>query len=225
MKNLKLIIVFSFITMTIVSCRNTERERQYASVDAYKDYVDSITKVDMADISANWSRIEATAGKKKNEAETQLRSISDDDKLKNKYEEKMYSATEKYNDFRQNALSEIQNSEAENATRNLRNALFQNENITNDRNFYWVNKDNILSVYDHFVTTVSNNKESYSREEWHEIKMLYDALDNRKNTVEKEGLTAADNRKIAALKLKFGPMYQINKMDAKMEENKARKNK
>lgn len=225
MKNLKLMIVFSLITLTIVSCRNTERERQYASVDAYKDYVDSITKLKLADVSAHWNEIEATAGKRKNEAEAKLRSISDDDKLKEKYQEKIYSATEKYNDFRQNTLSEIKRLEAENATKNLRSTLFQNQTITNDRDFYWVNKDNIANVYDHFVTTVSNNKDSYSREEWHEIKMLYEALDNRKNTVENEGLTAADKRKIAGLKMKFAPMYQINKTEAKMKENKEHKNK
>jgi hypothetical protein len=52
---------------------------------------------------------------------------------------------------------------------------------------------------------------------------LYEALDSRKNTVEKEGLTAEDNRKIAGLKIKFAPMYTVNRMGAKAEENKEAK--
>ena len=45
----------------------------------------------------------------------------------------------------------------------------------------------------------------------------------RKNTFEKEGLTAEDNRKIAALKLRFAPMYTVNRMGAKSEEMKEAK--
>jgi hypothetical protein len=47
---------------------------------------------------------------------------------------------------------------------------------------------------------------------------MYEALDSRKNTVEKEGLTADDNKKIAGLKLKFAPMYTLNRMGAKTDE-------
>lgn len=224
MKNLKSMIMLIAMAIAVVSCKNTEEKQQHRSVDAYKDYVDSISRVSMSDLSGQWDEIEATVERRKNEAEAQLRSLSDDDKMKEKYQENIYSTTEKYNDFRQNALSEIQRLKTENATNDLRNALFPNETITNDRDFNWVSKENVLNVYDHFVTTVSNNKDTYSREEWHEIKMLYEALDNRKNTLEKEGLPAADNRKIAALKLKFGPMYQINKTEAKIKENKEQKN-
>jgi hypothetical protein len=67
------------------------------------------------------------------------------------------------------------------------------------------------------------NKDSYSREDWDEIKLMYEALDSRKNTVEKEGLTGEDNRKIAGLKLKFAPMYTLNRMGAKSEETAAAK--
>jgi len=73
------------------------------------------------------------------------------------------------------------------------------------------------------VHTVEDNKDSYSREDWDEIKMMYEALDSRKNTVEKEGLSSEGNRKIAGLKLKFAPMYTVNRMGAKSEEMDAAK--
>jgi hypothetical protein len=43
---------------------------------------------------------------------------------------------------------------------------------------------------------VQANKDKYSREDWDEIKLMYEALDSRKNTVEKEGLSSEDNRKL-----------------------------
>lgn len=224
MKNLKLIIGPFLVIFTIMACRNTENEQRYESVDAYESYVDSISNVGMQDVSDRWDEIENTVRQRRNEAESQLRSIEDQNELKNRYEQKIYSTTERYDDFRRNVLEERERTQATNATQNLRNSLFKNANVGDNRNFDWVNKDNILATYDHFVTTVTNNKDNYTRAEWDEIKMLYEALDTRKNTVENEGLSAEDNRKIAALKVKFSPMYHVNRLDAKTEENKESKN-
>jgi hypothetical protein len=41
--------------------------------------------------------------------------------------------------------------------------LFGEEKMAN-MNFSWVNKDNILGIYQNFVNTVDNNKDAYSRE-------------------------------------------------------------
>ena len=109
--------------------------------------------------------------------------------------------------------------DAKNAQLTRNKELFGSQFIYDDMKFEWVNKDNILAVYDQFVTTVQKNKDTYSREDWDEIKLLYEALDSRKNTVEKQGLTSKDNMKIAGLKLKFAPMYTVNRMGAKSEEN------
>ena len=105
----------------------------------------------------------------------------------------------------------------------MRNALFGEGKVGNDMNFDWVNAENIHSVYQQFVHTVEDNKDSYTREDWDEIKLMYEALDSRKNTVEKEGLSSEDNRKIAGLKMKFAPMYTLNRMGAKSAEMKEAK--
>ena len=112
---------------------------------------------------------------------------------------------------------------AANPKQQMRNALFGEGKIGDDMNFGWVNAANIHSVYQQFVHTVENNKDKYSREDWDEVKAMYEALDSRKNTVEKEGLSSEDNRKIAGLKIKFAPMYTLNRMGAKSEEMKKAK--
>ncbi len=224
MKNLNSIIVLVLLITTIISCRNTEKEQRYDSVEAYSDYVDSISNVGMRNLSDSWDEIDANVRERRAEAENNLRSVHDDDRVVDEYRQKINSTSEKYDDFRNRVLEERDRTEATNSRQALRSSLFRDANVGDDMNFNWVNKDNILSTYDHFVTTVSNNKDHYSREEWDEIKMLYEALDSRKNTVEDQGLTPEDNRKIAALKVKFAPMFTINRAGAKADENQDNKN-
>jgi hypothetical protein len=58
--------------------------------------------------------------------------------------------------------------------------------------------------------------DKYSREDWDEIKLMYEALDSRKNTVEKKDflLKTIEN---CWSKIKFA-MYTVNRMGAKSEE-------
>jgi hypothetical protein len=68
------------------------------------------------------------------------------------------------------------------------------------------------------VHTAEDNKDNYTREDWDEVKLMYEALDSRKNTVEKEGLSSKDNLKIAGLKIKFAAMAKVNRVGAKGDE-------
>jgi hypothetical protein len=136
--------------------------------------------------------------------------------------EKINASKVKYEEFKKE-MTTVLAPPAPSPKQQLRNALFGEGKIGDDMSFSWVNAQNIHSVYQQFVHTVEDNKDSYSREDWDEIKLLYEALDSRKNTVEKEGLTSEDNRKIAGLKMKFAPMYTVNRMGAKSEENREAK--
>ena len=105
----------------------------------------------------------------------------------------------------------------------LRDRLFGAGKIGSDMSFNWVNKDNILSVYDNFFESYKQNKSDFTREDYDEIKLMFEALDARKNTVEKEGLSGEDNRKIASIKFKFSPMFKTNRVGAKSRENQEAK--
>jgi hypothetical protein len=125
----------------------------------------------------------------------------------------------KYEDYKVEVTAEKDRMNRENATLNIRKTLLGDSYTGGDLTFDWVNKSNILSVYDNLVNTVEKNKDSYSREDWDEIKLIYEALDTRKNTVENEGLTSSDNLKIAGLKIKFAAISTTNRIGAKSEEN------
>jgi hypothetical protein len=100
----------------------------------------------------------------------------------------------------------------------LRGSLFGEGNIGDDMKFSYVTGKNILSVYQNFVNKVADNKKKYSREDWDEIKTLYEALDTRKNEVEKD-LAGSDNMKIAGLKIRFATIVATHRGGAKLKEN------
>nr|WP_314840383.1 DUF6565 domain-containing protein [uncultured Flavobacterium sp.] len=222
MKNTKLVLGLAVIAIGFTACKDEKTEQAKGKVDNYVMYVDSLSNVAAEDTKDNWMEIESEFKLKSAEAEAALADMADDAEAKARIEasrvkyETMRANLEK---MRAEALAAI----PVNQKQQMRNALFGEGKVGDDMSFVWVNKNNILNVYQQFVDTVESNKDAYSREDWDEVKLMYEALDSRKNTVEKEGLTSADNNKIAGLKLKFAPMYTLNRMGAKTSEMKSAK--
>jgi hypothetical protein len=215
MKKIKLIFVLIATVVMLTCCKNEKQEKAQKSLDVYTAYVDSVSGITTEEANANWEIIENDYAKLKADAESALADAAD----KTKLQSNLTDTETKYEQFKNNITAEKEKSEANDAKTDKYKIWFGTAYVHDDMKFNWVNKDNILSVYDNFVNTVHKNKDSYSREDWDEIKLLYEALDTRKNTVEKEGLTSHDNNKIALLKLKFAPMYTINRTTAKSKEN------
>lgn len=215
MKKIQLTFVMIMAAIVFTSCKDEKQELAQKSLDDYSRYVDSVSAVAEDKAAQNWEAIESDYAQLKADAETSLANASDKAKLQTSFE----NTEGKYEEFKTKVISEKEKLDAADSKTVIYKSLFGPSYVSDDMKFNWVNKDNILSVYDNFVNTVQKNKDSYSREDWDEIKLVYEALDTRKNTVEKEGLSSDDNRKIAALKLKFAPMYTVNRMGSKSEEN------
>lgn len=218
MKNIKIATGIALLVLGLTSCKDEKQEKAQKTVDNYVVYVDSVKNVAAADLKDNWKSVEAEYDRRSQEAQAALADIKDNATAT----EKINASKIKYEEFKNEMTAQFA-PPAPSPKQQLRDALFGAGRIGDDMSFSWVNAQNIHSVYQQFVHTVENNKDKYSREDWDEIKLMYEALDSRKNTVEKEGLTADDNRKIAGLKIKFAPMYKINRMGAKSEENKEAK--
>lgn len=219
MKAIKLFAAFTILVFVATSCKNENELKAEKNVNQYVSYVDSIIKIEPEVAAEDWVDIEASAEFKKSEALESLDAIDQREAL----DDKLESSSKKFDVYKEGVESKMEvaiGTETQTTVQGtpLSKSLFGIV-IGKDLNFNWVNKDNILQVYKNFVNTVSANKRTYSREDWDEIKLLYEALDTRKNTVEKEGLSSKDNLKIAALKTEFGPMFKLNRMGAKSEEN------
>ena len=223
MKSTKMVLGLAVIALGFTSCKDEKAVEAEKTVDSYVMYVDSLGNVASEDAKENWDGIEATYQIKSGDAQAALANMKDNTAA----QERLAAATAKYEAMKAKYEAEVQENAkvavSANPKQQLRNALFGEGKIGDDMNFSWVNKDNILGIYQNFVNTVDTNKDVYSREDWDEVKLMYEALDSRKNTVEKEGLSGEDNRKIAGLKLKFAPMYTVNRMGAKSGEMKRAK--
>ena len=225
MKNTKLVLGLAVIAIGFTSCKDEKAEQAEKKVDTYVMYVDSLGNVTAEDARANWEGIEASYQLRSGEAEAAIAEMKDNAEA----QARLDASRAKYEALKakieaENAAAQVTaTATAPNSKQQMRNALFGEGKMGEDMNFSWVNAANIHNVYQQFVHTVEDNKDKYSREDWDEIKLMYEALDSRKNTVEKEGLTSEDNRKIAGLKAKFAPMYTLNRMGAKSGEMKRAK--
>lgn len=206
--------LFSIVAL-LISCKDEQQVKVEKLTESYNNYLDSLSSVKSEEIVSKWDEVEKNFNNKTEALKNEINQLDD----KGDFDKKFEAVGIRYEDFKKDILVKKAEIEAKNAELTRRKELFGAQFIYDDMKFEWVNKDNILAVYDQFVTTVQKNKDTYSREDWDEIKLLYEALDSRKNTVEKQGLTSKDNMKIAGLKLKFAPMYTVNRMGAKSEEN------
>ena len=216
MKSSSMFIGVALIAVGLSSCKDEKAEKAEKTVDSFVVYTDSIEAVNAKEAAANWEVIAANYETRMNEAEASLQDLKDREAA----EGKINAAKMKFETAKANAKAEMAVSlkPTSNPRQTLRNSLFGEGRIGDDMSFAWVNKDNIHDVYQQFVHTVEDNKDSYTREDWDEIKTMYEALDSRKNTVEKEGLSSRDNIKIAGLKIKFAAMQKVNRVGAKGDE-------
>lgn len=223
MKNTKLFLGIALVALVFVSCKDEKETQAQKNIDTYVVYVDSLDNVDVMEAKENWSAIEENYQMRSAEADAALADLKD----KAAAQERIDASRIKYLELKAKVEAdmetELQGNTPVNPKQQLRNALFGVGKIGDDMNFDWVNASNIHSVYQQFIHTAENNKDNYSREDWDEVKLMYEALDSRKNTVEKEGLSSEDNRKIAGLKFKFAPMLKVNRMGAKSAEMKEAK--
>lgn len=211
--------LFSMVLLGIVSCKNKEKELAEQRITELEIYVDSLKAANADELEANWDKIQMDFDRKNSEASDAITNL--DNETKTSSQEKINSSTTKYDELKVSVTAKAEVKKAAvkpSASQLLRDRLFGAGKIGEDMSFAWVNKDNILKVYDTFFQSYKDNKGDFSREDYDEIKLMYEALDNRKNSVEKEGLTTEDNNKIASIKFKFGPMFKANRIGAKSRE-------
>ena len=214
MKSNFMFIGIALVALGLTSCKDEKAEKAEQSVQNFVVYTDSIEAVNAQEAAQNWEGIAGIYETRMNDAEAALQDLKDKDAA----QVRINSGKAKYETAKANANAQMAASMKPSPKQQLRNALFGEGKIGDDMNFSWVNKDNIHDVYQQFVHTAEDNKDKYSREDWDEVKLMYEALDSRKNTVEKEGLTTKDNFKIAGLKIKFAAMQKVNRIGAKSEE-------
>lgn len=208
MKSSQYLFMIGIAASSLVACENNSAKDEQIAADI-ENYVDSVSSNVSNYSKETWDDISASYAAKKAEMKAEGRELSAEVK------EELDEAEQKFAALRTKFESNIKATESRQA---MRDELFGVGKVGNDMSFAWVTAANAKDVYVNIVNTVEKNKDRYSREDWDEIKVLYEALDNRKNEIEKD-LAGADNREIAKQKVKFVGIKATNRLTAKVDEN------
>ena len=223
MKTINTLMATAIVVSSLVSCETANTESR-KNADMVVVYVDSIQNLTPEYSNESWTNLN------KGYQERMVIVENDMDNLDEETKAKLEESKAKYNALKASYENNIREKEKQmvattnNYKSNLRNALFGEGAIGEDMQFNYVTGANLHDVYQRFVNTVQDNKDKYSREDWDEIKVLWEALDNRKNEVEKDAADG-DNTKIAGLKIKFGAIKATNRAGTKGDENREAKDK
>ena len=220
MTKTKLFIAATIVSLGFTACNNENNEAKQ-DAEMLNMYVDSVENVTPVYTTENWTMIDNGYQERAMRAEKNLAALTEEEKAKAEASKARYAALKTKYEFtiKENEATAKLQATTPNFRKVLRDRLFGEGKIGDDMKFAYVNADNILSVYKNFVNAVDDNKNNYTREDWDEINVLYEALDTRKNTVEKEGLKGGDNLKIAGLKIRYAAINATHRGGTKVKEN------
>ena len=220
MKKTKLLIAAAIVSIGFTACDNASKEAK--STEVLSVYVDSVENLTPVYTTESWTMIDNGYQERALKAEADYANLSAEEKAKADASKARYEALKAKYELNMKQAEAAAKTEAANAAPNfrrvLRDRLFGEGKIGDDMQFAFVTADNIRGIYQNFVDVVADNRDSYTREDWDEINVLYEALDTRKNVIEKD-LKSADNMKIAGLKIKFASIAATNRGGKKVKEN------
>jgi len=222
MKKMNVMITVAFVAAGLTACKNsaTEAEQDAKSLNMY---VDSVADLKPVYTTVYWTTLDDGYQVRVLKADKTSSVLETSDKAELEASKVQYAALKATYEANINEQKMQANfATASDYRQVLRNNLFGEGMVGTDLQFGFVTASNLLSVFTNFVNTVSDNRNNYSREDWDEIKVLYEALDTRKNAVEKE-LPKGDNFKIAKLKIKFSTIKATHRGGTKAVENKEAK--
>ncbi|MEJ7589554.1 MAG: hypothetical protein WKI04_18540 [Ferruginibacter sp.] len=218
------LMIAALVITGFTACNNSAKEAARQDAAVLTQYVDSVENLTPVYTLENWTAIDNGYQQRALTAEKTIATLEAADLERAEESKKKYAA------LKASYQAKLQEKEAAakvvaskpDFRQVLRNRLFGDGKIGSDMKFGFVTAGNILGVYKNFVEAVANNKDEYTREDWDEIKLLYEALDTKKNAIEKD-LASSDNRKIALQKVKFASIRATHRGGTKVTENEKAK--
>ncbi len=217
MTKIKLMLTAAIAVAGFTACNTAAKDTAKQDAVNLNKYVDSVEGLAPVYTVGNWSALDNGYQERALMAEKTAADLEAADKTALEESKAKYEAKLKENEMQAKMAAATPD-----YRQVLRSRLFGEGKIGNDMKFGFVTADNIHDVYKNFVNTVADNKNNYTREDWDEIKVLYEALDTRKNAVEKD-LSGSDNLKIAGLKIRFASIKATHRGGTKAAENEKAK--
>lgn len=194
---LKISLFFS--VLIFMSCQNEVQRNAETAIKTYSIFVDSVSTTNYIDTAANWESINSIYLDKKNAAEKAVALLQNNTELVAEIE----TIQSRFKSISAKIQPELERIALENAQYDFRASLLTNGDSSDDLNMEWLNRRNIALVYQQFVRTVEEQKDSFTTTQWSDVKRLFDALDKRRVQLEKEGIKADETTDFEKLKSKY----------------------
>ena len=220
MRKTHLMITAAIVIGGFTACTTSTKDEAKQDVTSLTMYVDSVENLTPVYTTENWTVIDNGYQERAMRAEKRMAELDAAEKAEAEKSKAKYAALKASYELkiREQEAAVKSGPTTSNYRQVLRNRLFGEGKIGDDMKFAFVTADNIRGVYQNFVDVVSDNRNNYTREDWDEINVLYEALDTRKNAVEKD-LATKDNLVIAKLKVKYAAINATHRGGTKVKEN------
>lgn len=217
------VIIAAFAVVALVACNNANKDQErMAQVENLQRWIDSVKAANTAYDSSTWVALDGEY----NAASASL--TADQSDLKEEEKAKLEASQKSWEEYKAAYIAKMNESKASTTTESMgfndeakmkvAKNIFGEVAMTSAMDFSWVNASNILSTYNGFYERFKANQDTYNADELDYIKALYEALDARKNEVEKEkAFKGSDNVKIAQTKVKFASLFSTDKVGAKSD--------
>jgi hypothetical protein len=200
-KDIYACVLSNLLAVIFLCACNNPSEKQQKDIDDLNAFVQR--HKDSIDVFAHteWSKMDSEFAAKRKDIERDTAKM--DGGLKTSY----YDAIRNWQDF-QNSYS-MKQAEGQKISEmdTIRKTLAIN-GIRPD--FTDLTAQQILPAYEHFVNTVRNNKDNYTKEQWTVVNVSWKTLNGRKRELEKD-IDAGLRAKITKLQLEYTGIKALNR--------------
>lgn len=200
-KTAGLMLMMAWATVFTTACNNAEKEKRERDLQDFKTYVKEHRDKAEQYAQNSWDELNSEFEKKKAELDKQV------DKMDDKARESYNQAVSEWETFKTEYKARAAEREKIEAMDKLRATLVIDGVRTDYTN---LTARDAAKQYEHFVTTVKANKDTYTRDQWTAINVNYQALNGRKRELEKD-IPAADLKKIIKLQLEYTAIKAVNR--------------
>jgi len=201
-------------TLFFTSCDNNDQVKK--DTEDFKTYVQN--HKDSADMymDEQWDKLEAEYNERKAKLEMDTAKMGQE--VRSNYNE----AVNNWEQFKADYTTRKQEKENEMAQADMEKlrVTLVTEDAKSD--YTGLTATNIKNVYEHFVSTVKGNKDTYTKEQWTTINNTYKALNDAKQNLAKD-ITAADKKIIGELQLEYTAIKAVNRPFADTDAEAAKK--
>lgn len=207
----KALLISSIIAFSaVVSCNNANTAYK-ADVNEFAGYVDSVDKAEPVYTEAQWQIIDDGYQKRLVKVEG-VDKMEEDDQKKVAESKVQYTALKGRYEAKITEVKTVDNNRMK-----IRNQLLGDAYPAMDDQWMFVTPQNIVDVYEKMVDNTRKYGDNYTDAEWAVAKAMWNALNDRKNQVEKD-ISTRDNLRIAGLKVAYAAIKSVNRPVSAVKE-------